>query len=110
MKDEISSLPSIRGFILLLPNSKEGQFSSSHSGSQNVEQTFEEIQLPWGSSLLCMSKRLAHIGRSERCFIPIKHLSSEQEISSFRLPRRMLRIHGSSFRALTESQSVRRWA
>lgn len=44
----------------------------------------------------CVTKRLVLIGRSKSLF-PVKHLSSTQEISSFRKPMCVLWIHSSSF-------------
>ena len=49
------------------------------------------------------AERLVHISRSERCFLSHKHLPSTQEISSFRLPRHLLRIHSSSVRVQFET-------
>nr|XP_009302985.2 uncharacterized protein LOC103911649 [Danio rerio] len=103
--------PDRAGVLLsLFPSSKERRLSSSYFGSQSVEQTFEEIQLQnvntRFSLTLSKSERLVHIDRSERCFLPHKHLSSAHEISPFRLPGRLLRVHSSSVRALTKPEDV----
>ncbi|XP_067312120.1 uncharacterized protein [Pseudorasbora parva] len=113
LKEEISSLLN-KGAIQVVPHNLinqgffsryflEGRFPPSYSGPQAVEQTFEEIQIhnvnPWFARPCHETERLVHIGRSERCFFPYKHLSTTPEVSSFRLSRHLLRTHGASVRA-----------
>ncbi|XP_073690968.1 uncharacterized protein [Garra rufa] len=94
----------------LFPSPEEGRFSPPYSGSQSVEQTSQEIQFQNVEPLLSFKIRKSHCvfysDRSERCLFPHKHLSSTQKIPSFRLPRRLLRVHSSSFRALTQPEDV----
>ncbi len=94
--------------LLVFSGSQEGRWPLSYLGSKSVEQTFEEIQFQNVNTRLSFTlykkERMVYIDRSERCFLPHKHLFSAQKMSSFRLPRHVLRVYSPAIWPLPQSK------